>query len=192
MASLKDKVIVITGGASGIGLATARICAERGARLAISDIQADLLESSVAGLKKEFPTADIIGTQVDVTNSKSVDSWIKATVAHFRRLDGAANIAGVERAKKAADVFCDLDSLGDEEWDFVIKVNLTGVFYCVRAQLQAMERGASIVNCASLAGLMGRPGIGAYSVSKHGVIGLTRTAAKEVGGKGIRVNAVAP
>lgn len=190
MASLQGKVIAITGGASGIGLATARICAERGASLAISDIQTALLEQSVAQLKADFPNTKVVGTHVDVTKSESVDSWIDATVKHFGKLDGAANIAGVEKARK--DVFCDVEDLPNEDWDFVIGVNLTGVFYCVRAQLKVMERGASIVNCASLAGLMGRPGICAYSVSKHGVVGLTRTVAKEVGGKGIRVNAVAP
>lgn len=190
MASLKDKVIAITGAASGIGLATARICAERGASLSLSDLQSDLLGRSVATIKSDFPNTDIIGRQVDVTDYNSVDSWISATVDHFGRLDGAANIAGVESGKKG--VFKDVESLGNEEWDFVLRVNLTGVFYCIRAQLKVMQRGASIVNCASLAGLMGRPGIAAYSVSKHGVVGLTRTVAKEVGPKGIRVNAVAP
>jgi len=157
MASLKDKVIAITGAASGIGLATARVCAERGALLALSDIQPDVLDRSVAELKVEFPNTEIVGTVVDVTDSKSVDSWTAATLQHFGRLDGAANIAGVEAGKKG--VFRNVEDLGNEEWDFVVKVNLTGVFYCVRAQLRVMKRGASIVNCASLAGLMGRPGI---------------------------------
>lgn len=190
MSLLQGKVIAITGAASGIGLATARTCAQRGASLALSDVQAKVLEQSVAELKGAFPKTDIVGTQVDVTDPRSVNSWITATIEHFGTLDGAANIAGVEGAKKG--VFCNVEDLGDEEWDFVIGVNLTGVFNCVRAQLRVMKRGASIVNCASLAGLIGRPGICAYSVSKHGVIGLTRTVAKEVGEKSIRVNAVAP
>jgi NAD(P)-dependent dehydrogenase (short-subunit alcohol dehydrogenase family) len=105
------------------------------------------------------------------------------------KLDGAANIAGVEGKH---GVFTNFIDMKNEEWDYIISINLTGLMYCLRAELRVMEKGASIVNAASIAGLMGRPGIGAYSVSKHGVVGLTKTAAKEVGPQGIRVNAVAP
>jgi NAD(P)-dependent dehydrogenase (short-subunit alcohol dehydrogenase family) len=188
MGSLKDKVIAITGAASGIGLETARVCAERGARLALSDVQPDALKRSIAELKAAFPTAEIIGTGVDISDHNSVNSWIAATVEHFGRLDGAANIAGMGGQK----VFCNVEDEENENWDAIIRVNLTGTFYCVRAQLGVMKRGASIVNCASTTAFMGRPGIGAYSVSKHGIVGLTKAVAKEVGGKGIRVNAVAP
>jgi NAD(P)-dependent dehydrogenase (short-subunit alcohol dehydrogenase family) len=189
MSSLKDKVIAITGAASGIGLATAKHLASLGAKLAVSDIQQEALDKAVSSLKSSG--ADVVGTKVNVAKDSEVDDWIAATLKHFGRLDGAANIAGVEGTGKRG-VFTNFVDMQNEEWDFIISVNLTGLMYCLRAELRVMEKGAAIVNAASIAGLMGRPGIGAYAVSKHGVVGMTRTAAKEVGSKGVRVNGVAP
>ena len=143
----------------------------------------------MSDIKSTHPAAEVVSTVVDVSKRESVDAWIADTVKHYGRLDGAANVAGVE-GKKA--VFADFVDMQDDEWDFILSVNLTGLMYCLRAELRVMERGAAVVNVASIAGLMGRPGIGAYSVSKHGVVGMTRGAAKEMGPKGIRVNGVAP
>lgn len=189
MAQLQGKVIVITGAGSGIGLATARESAARGASLSLCDINQDALNRVVSEIKAKG--VDVIGSRVDVSSSDSVDAWIADTIKHFGKLDGAANIAGVE-SKPGGKVFANIVDITNDHWDFVLGINLTGLFYCLRAQLRVMERGASILNVASIAGLMGRPGIAAYSTSKHGVVGLTRTAAKEVGGRGIRVNALAP
>jgi NAD(P)-dependent dehydrogenase (short-subunit alcohol dehydrogenase family) len=185
---LQGKVIAITGAGSGIGLATARETAARGAKLSLCDINEKAVQKVVDELKGK---TDVIGRKVDVSSSKSVDEWIAETIKHFGKLDGAANVAGVE-GPPGGKVFNDIVDTTDEHWDFVLKVNVTGLFYCVRAQLRVMDRGGSILNVASMAGLMGRPGISAYSTSKHGAVGLTRTAAKEVGGRGIRVNALAP
>ncbi|EXJ60796.1 hypothetical protein A1O7_04949 [Cladophialophora yegresii CBS 114405] len=189
MAHLQGKVIAVTGAGSGIGRATALECAARGAKLALSDINQSSLNETVEKVRARG--VEVIGTVVDVSKSASVDDWTAETMKHFGRLDGAANVAGVE-GKPGGSVFNNIVDITDDHWDFVQHVNVTGLFYCVRAQLRVMERGASILNVASMAGLMGRPGIAAYSTSKHAAIGLTRTAAKEVGERGIRVNAIAP
>lgn len=181
---MEGKVIAITGAASGIALALTRLLASRGAKLALADLQKDGLDKIVAELHEQ--KIEAVGTVLDVSNSSAVDAWIQSTVAHFGRLDGAANIAGIEMG------FSNIEDLEDRVWDKMIAVNLSGVMYCVRAQIRVMKQGASIVNASSLAGIMGRPGIGAYGCSKHGVVGLTKVVAKEVGSRGIRVNAIAP
>lgn len=187
MSSLKDKVIAITGAASGIGRAVAQECAGRGANLALADVQEEALEQAAEELRAQG--AKVIATVVDVADSECVDTWIQATVDHYGQLDGAANMAGIEGDGKVFRSFTDTENA---TWDKILAVNLTGVFYCMRAQLRVMKQGAAIVNAASTAALSGRAGVMAYSVSKHGVLGLTRCAAKENGSRGIRVNAVAP
>lgn len=189
MAQLQGKVLAITGAGSGIGAAAARESARRGATLSLCDINQEALDKIVEELTATG--AKVIGARVDVSKSDSVDAWIAETVKHFGKLDGAANIAGVE-GQPGGKVFCNIVDLTNEHWDWIMGINLTGLFYCLRAELRVMERGASVLNIASIAGLMGRPGLGAYSSSKHAVVGLTRTAAKEVGERGIRVNALAP
>ena len=189
MAQLLDRVIAITGAGSGIGLATAREAAARGALLSLSDINHDALDSVIRELR--WKGINVRGTQVDVSSSASVDAWITDTVQHFGRLDGAANVAGVERSP-GTTAFSKISEITDDQWDFVNKVNLSGVFYCMRAQLRVMGFGGSIVNVSSMAGVVGHAGMAAYSSSKHGVIGLSRTAAKEYGNQGIRVNSLAP
>jgi len=187
MASLKGKVIAITGAASGIGLQVARIIAARGARLALADVQEKLLNQLVEELRTS--SVAVIGSRVDVSSRDQVDSWINKIVKHYGELNGAVNFAGVEGHKGAKSTLVDLP---DDEWDFILSVNLTGLMYCVRAQLQKMKEGSSIVNAASIVGMVGRPGMVAYAVSKHGVVGLTKSVAREAGNLGIRVNAVAP
>ncbi|KAJ3536862.1 hypothetical protein NM208_g6547 [Fusarium decemcellulare] len=182
--SFTGKVIAITGGASGIGLAIAHILAAAGASLALADIQEPELNKTVASLRESG--AQVVGSVVDVSSNATVDNWIASIVEHFGRLDGAANVAGTGQD------FINIEDLENILWDKIIAVNLTGVFYCIRAQTRVMTNGGSIVNVASLSGIRGRAGLGAYVASKHGVVGLTKTAAREVGIKGIRVNAVCP
>ncbi|KAL2831021.1 hypothetical protein BJY01DRAFT_254397 [Aspergillus pseudoustus] len=188
MASLKGKVISITGSASGMGRALALLAGQRGAKLALADVQKAALSDLVSELRQR--NIEAVGTVVNVTSSRQVDNWISSTIAQFGALHGAANMAGV--AGSSARITAPLDEATDEEVAHILGVNLTGVLYCLRAQVRVMGSGASIVNTASTAGLSGRTNMAAYSASKHGVVGLTRSVALEVGGRGVRVNAVAP
>jgi NAD(P)-dependent dehydrogenase (short-subunit alcohol dehydrogenase family) len=193
MTSLTEKVIVVTGAASGMGLATSIGLFVRGANLSISDISEEGLEKAVSAIKvaatSKPPSNTIITTVVDIRDSDQVDRWIAKTVKNFGRLDGAANVAGVIGKNYGVHT---LTELSNEEWDFIHGTNLRGLFYCMRAELRAMENGGSLVNCSSVTGLEGHAKNAAYSASKHGVIGLTRSAANEVGERGIRVNVIAP
>ncbi|KAJ5821403.1 Levodione reductase [Penicillium chrysogenum] len=181
MTSFEDKVIAITGAASGMGLATAQLLASRGARISLADINEKALEEAIESL----PNSDKhMFTVIDVRNSKSVDGWIQLTVDRLGKLDGAVNIAGV--ISPAAPIIEETD----DNWDFTFAVNTRGVFFCLRAQLKAMKAGGSIVSAASVFGQMGAPGVSAYCASKAAVIGLTQTAAKE--NQHIRVNCVSP
>ncbi|KAK0365924.1 hypothetical protein LTR91_006993 [Friedmanniomyces endolithicus] len=183
---MEGKVIAITGGASGIGLSLAKLLAQRGAKLSIADVALENLDKAAGTLEDLVASPDHVFTRVcDVRQLSQVQDWLKATVEKFGRLDGAANLAGV--FGKGA-----IEELEEDVWDFVIGVNLTGVMHCLKAELKLMTKGASIVNAASISGLRGQAGSGAYCASKHGVVALTRVAAVESGKKGIRVNAVAP
>ena len=181
------KVIAITGGASGIGLATSELLASRGATVSIADVQETLLQEVAARLEKGG--GQVLATVVDVADSKQVNAWVQKTIDTFGKLDGAANLAGV--IPKTINILR-VEELQDEDWVFVMNVNLTGIMYCMRAQIPNMNVRGSIVNAASVAGLVGFPKNAAYTASKHGVIGLSRSTAKEVGDRGIRVNCIAP
>ena len=187
MSSFKDKVVAITGATGGIGLATAKLLASRGAILSLADLKQSAVDSLVSSL--ESSGCKCLGVAVDVQQSSQVDAWIAKTVEQFGRLDGAANLAGV-----IGDTgFKKVGEMDDANWNLILGVNLTGVMHSLRAEIRAFGEGkGSIVNAASIAGLIGRPGIAAYSTSKHAVLGLTRSAAKEYGKQGIRINAVCP
>jgi len=193
MASLHNKVIAVSGAASGIGLATSKHLYELGARLSLTDIREDALQAAVEEITGEHSNSErILTTVTNVRVSKEVDAWIDKTMSHFGALDGAANLAGVVGKHIGIHSITDLS---DEEWGFVMDVNITGVFFALRAQLRAMQKlgkGGSIVNAASTAGIEGNANNANYSAAKHGVVGLSRSAAKEVGGDKIRVNAIAP
>ncbi|KAE8155025.1 hypothetical protein BDV25DRAFT_170342 [Aspergillus avenaceus] len=179
--SFENKVIAITGAASGMGLATARLLASRGATISLADIN----ETAVQEATTSLPGSNKhIYTVVDVCSSQSVDAWIQSTVDKLGKLDGAVNMAGVISPAKP------ITEEADETWDFNFAVNTRGVFFCLRAELRAMTDGGSIVSAASVFGQMGSPGVAPYCASKAAVIGLSRTAAKE--NKHVRVNCVAP
>ncbi|EMT74056.1 3-oxoacyl-[acyl-carrier-protein] reductase FabG [Fusarium odoratissimum] len=127
--------------------------------------------------------------EVDVISSAQIISWIEDTVKRFGRLDGAVNSAGISAVQMGKGKIRDL---ADDSWALCMGINATGVFYSMRAELNFMISGGSIVNLASLAGLVAVPGAAQYSASKHAVVGLTKTGAREEGPTGIRVNAVAP
>lgn len=156
----QGKRIVITGGASGIGLATAHLLCSRGAHVHIADVNPSTLESAISAITSSSiaPPASISGTIVDVRSRSSVETWISEIVSKHGKLDGAVNLAGV--IGKQIGV-ANIEDVEDEDWDFVLGVNLGGVLNCMRAELPVMKEGdgekvgGSIVNAASNAGIMG-------------------------------------
>lgn len=180
------KVALVTGAASGMGLATARAFAEAGAAVVLADFKEDAVKVEAERLVADGHRA--IAVRCDVSDDAQVEAMVNRAVSEFGRLDAAFNNAGV-----MAQIAPTAESTR-EEWDRVIGVNLRGVWSCMKYELRQMERQGSgaIVNNASVGALTGNPGIGSYIASKHGVVGLTRTAALEYIKKGIRVNAVNP
>ena len=184
--SFENKVALVTGASSGMGLATAQAFAEAGASVVLADVREDLVKAEAQKLTAAGHKA--IAVRCDVSEDAQVAAMVERTVAEFGRLDAAFNNAGV-----MARIAPTADSTR-EDWDRVININLRGVWSCMKYELRQMERQGTgaIVNNASVGALTGNPGIGSYIASKHGVVGLTRTAALEYIKHGIRVNAVNP
>jgi NAD(P)-dependent dehydrogenase (short-subunit alcohol dehydrogenase family) len=187
--SLKGKVIVITGAASGIGEETARLFVSKGAKLSLADIQGERLLNLRNELQKTQPEAEIIASTVDVSKRKEVEDWISTTVSTFGKLDGCANLAGV--IGKQSNVV-PIEGVDDDDWDFIYGVNVLGLRNCLRAQIPHINEGGAIVNASSILGLIGAPNNLAYASSKHAVVGMTRVAAKELGPRKIRCNCFCP
>ena len=184
--ALADKVAIITGSSRGIGKAAAMAIAAEGAKVVINYARSSGAADEVVAAIKENG-GEAIALQADVSQADQVDAMIKATMDAFGRIDVLVNNAGITR-----DTL--LLRMKPEDWQAVIDLNLTGVFLCTRAVSKIMlkQRSGRIINISSVAGLMGNPGQANYSAAKAGVIGFTKTIAKELAPRGVTANAVAP
>ncbi|MCU1405255.1 MAG: oxidoreductase [Glaciihabitans sp.] len=183
-----DKVVLITGGGSGLGRSTALQLAGEGAKLALVDVSAEGLEATKAAVLAAVADAEVITIIANVAVEAEVENYVAETVKAFGRIDGFFNNAGIEGKQNPTEEY------GSEEFAKVLSINLSGVFSGLKYVLKVMHAQGSgaIVNTASVGGIRGIGNQSGYAAAKHGVVGLTRNSAMEYGQYGIRINAIAP
>lgn len=188
MSRFTDRVVLITGGGSGLGRATAVRLASEGAKLSLVDVSAEGLEASKNAVLEAVPSSEVITVIADVSRQEDVDAYVTATLDAFGRIDGFFNNAGIEGRQNLTEDFT------KAEFDRVVSINLTGVFLGLEAVLKVMreQRYGYVVNTASVGGIRGVGNQSGYAAAKHGVVGLTRNSAVEYGQYGVHVNAIAP
>jgi len=183
---LKGKTAIVTGSGRGLGKAIALKLAQMGANIVLNDIAAsDAVDATAEEFKAEG--YNVVVTKGDVRNFEDVKAMVKTAVDTFGSVDILVNNAGITKDKPMA-------MMAEEDWDDVLDINLKGAFFCTKAASKVMikQRSGKIINIASVAGVMGNPGQANYSASKAGLIGLTKSTAKELSSRGITCNAVAP
>lgn len=185
MSQLNDRIALITGGGRGLGRAIALAFADAGADVAVASRTREQLNEVAQAIRSKGRHA--LAVEVDVSDSASVGQMVAATRQEFGRIDILVNSAGVGWAERIVE-------MSDETWKWIIETNLTGTFYCCREVVRGMieQQSGSIINIASVLGVKGAPGLGAYAASKGGVLQLTRTLALETIRHNVRVNAIAP
>ncbi|MCZ6513104.1 MAG: SDR family NAD(P)-dependent oxidoreductase, partial [Nitrospinae bacterium] len=182
---LKDKIALVTGGAQGIGKIVGEDLARQGAHVVLGDVNLEGAQASAAEIKDKGGSASAV--ELNVTDADGVQKTFDYISKEFKLIDILVNNAGITRDGL-------LMRMKEADWDLVLKINLKGSFLCSQQAVKQMmkQKRGSIVNIASIVGLMGNAGQANYSASKAGLIGLTKTTAREVASRGIRVNAIAP